>query len=284
MEWALGAAAAFVLYLYGRSHQWWGGAASTASAPIVCDIEADMPDALKQSVLAQVASQTNPLTLQEFASGLAQANYIQSAYCLNQRAWVLSGSVPPAPVAPTAAQIATAQAARAAAAANLGQTSLGQIQVAPGTPSMNAPIGTLIAVTGATPYDPTSNPTGFAVSAAPTTATALSDTVWALVGSGSMTINWGTSGQTVITAMAPAAAAAVAAATPAPAAAGSAAASASVPGLDPNSIQAAVDSLGNLTSTATNASATVPSQAQIPATTSSMPSQTSGFAHRNDQI
>ena len=284
MEWALGAAAALVIFLYGRSHSWWGGAAPSGSAPIMCDLESDMPDSLKQAVLAQVASQTDPVTLQSFAAGLAQQNFIQGAYCLLQRAWVISGSVPPAPAAPTAAQITAAQAARAAAAAaNLGQTSLGQMQVAPGTPAMNAPVGTLIAVTGAAPWDATANPTGFTVAGSPSTLAALTPTTFALVGPGVVTFNWSATSSTLITAVAPSAAAALAAASPAATPAGTAAAAAAVPGLDPNSIQAAVDSLGNL-ATGGTPSATVPTQAQIPAATASMPSQTSGFAHRNQQV
>lgn len=286
MEWALGAAAAVVIYLFGRSHSWWG---PSSHPPIVCDLESDMPDSLKQAVLAQVASQTNVVTLQSFAAGLAQQNFIQGAYCLMQRAWVLSGSHPPAPAAPTAAQISAAQAARSAAAAsNLGQMVQGQMQVGPGSPSMNAAIGTLITVVGALPFDATNNPGGFSVSGSPSTVAALGSTTYALVGPGTVTFHWSDTSQTVITGIgASGAAATSASATPGvtnpastPAAA---AAAASVPGLDPNSIQAAVDSLGNLASSGTP-SAAIPSQAQIPATTSSMPSQTSGFAHRNDQV
>lgn len=289
MEWALGAAAALVIYLYGRSHSWWG--ASAQSAPIVCDLESDMPDDLKQAVLAQVASQTNPVTLQSFAAGLAQQNFIQGAYCLMQRAWVIGGSKGPAPAAPTAAQISSAQAARAAAAASLGQMSLGQMQVAPGMPNVNAPVGTLIAVVGATPYDAASSPGGFTVSAQPSTATAINPTVYALVGPGTLVFNWSNTSQTVITAIAASTAPAAAAANSMPAAttpastAAAAAASASVPGLDPTSVQAAVDSLGTLVNTPSSAAAAsaLPGQS-IPASTSSMPSQTSGFAHRNSMV
>jgi len=289
MEWALGAAAALIIYLYGRSHSWWG---SAQSAPIVCDLEADMPDDLKQAVLAQVASQTNPVTLQSFAAGLAQQNYIQGAYCLMQRAWVISGSKGPAPTPPTAAQISAAQAARAAAAAaNLGQMTLGQLQVAPGMPNINAPVGSMIAVVGATPYDPASNPGGFTVSAQPSTATALNPTVYAIVGPGTITFNWSNTSQTVITAIAASTAPAAAAASSMPAAttpsstAAAAASAASVPGLDPTSVQAAVDSLGNLVNSPANAAtaSALPAQS-IPASTPSMPSQTSGFAHRNAMV
>ena len=267
MEWAIAAAAALGIFLYGRSHSWWGGAPQ--GAPIVCDLESDMPDTLKQAVMAQVASQTNVATLQSFAAGLAQQNYIQAAYCLMNRAWVLSGSHPPAPTPPTAAQITAAQAARAAAAGNLGQTSLGQMQVAPGTPSMSAPVGTLIAVVGATPFDPASNPSGFSVSAQPTVASALNGTTYALVGPGTLTFNWSSTSSTVITATpasastTPAAAAAAAAKAPPTTTSGIT----SVPGLDPNSIQAAVDSLGT-----------------IPTATRSMPSSMSGPAHRNHMV
>ncbi len=272
MEWALGAAAAVVLFLYGRSHSWWGGAA--APKPTVVDLEADMPDALKQAVLAQIASQTNPATLQAFATTMQQASYIQAAYALNQRAWVLSGSKGTAPTPPTTAQITAAQAVRALSGsnpANLGAMSLGQIQVAPGTPNLNINVGTMIGVVGATPYDATTNPTGYTVDVDATVATKMGEGVYAITAPGTIAFNWSPTSSTKLTATGASAAtaganaaanAAAAAAvgpaatsTPPATAANTAAAAASVPGLDPNSIQAAVDSLGNLVTTAATAAA-----------------------------
>lgn len=217
-------ALAAVTAVYGWRHNWFpflsnaGANNQLPAGPIVCDVETDMPDALKQSVLAQVASQTNPTTLAAFATTLAQAGYIQSSYCLQYQAWKLSGGTGPAPAAPTAAQIAAAQAARAATAnpatlanalTNLGQTSLGQVQLAPGSPAVTVPVGTIIGVTGASV---TSNPPGYAVGALPGLiaqlgATGAAADVWSVNAPGQIDFNW-TNGQemTVVTAVAASAA------------------------------------------------------------------------------
>jgi len=265
MEWILGAVAVGLVFLYGRSHQWWGG---SGSGPVVCDIETDMPDQMKQVVLAQVASQKDPSALRALADSLVQGGYVQAAYCLACRAWTLSGSkgTPPAP--PTAAQIAAAAAVRSTSkAGNLGQMSLNQMQVAPGSPNMNVTAGTLVGVTGATPFDPTNNPKGFQVVSMASTLSVLSPTTFAIVGPGSVEFRWGDGTATVLTCTDAGAAAAVVAAAPAPATAPSAVGPAPVPpsapaavaaaaplppsmpvvpGLDPNAVAQAAQSLAGL--------------------------------------
>lgn len=109
MPWLLVGLAAVGVYFIGKSRGWFG------SPPIVCDVESDMPDAMKQQVLAQLAANKNPASLNALAVTLSGSNYIQSAYCLAHQAWVLGGSKGSPPAAPTQAQIQAAQAQRAVA-------------------------------------------------------------------------------------------------------------------------------------------------------------------------
>lgn len=129
MPWLILAALGIGTYFVGKARCWW------ACDGFTCDIESDMPDALKTQVLAQAASATNPAILQAFAVTLYQAGYIQSAYCLADRAWILNGSHGTAPIAPTLADIANAQKMRATALAAAGTTAGQAAAAAGGSPS-----------------------------------------------------------------------------------------------------------------------------------------------------
>jgi hypothetical protein len=124
MPWLALAVVGVVTFLYGKSKCWWSCSGFT------CDIESDMPDALKTQVLSQAAGATSAATLQAFAVTLYQAGYIQSAYCLADRAWVLNGSQGTAPIPPTATDIFNAQAQRAAAAQALANPAAAAVAAA----------------------------------------------------------------------------------------------------------------------------------------------------------
>lgn len=148
MHWLALAAVGLVTYFVGKARCWW-----SCDGSFTCDVESDMPDVLKQQVLTQAASATSAVVLQTFAVTLYQAGYIQSAYCLSYRAWVLNGSHGTAPIPPSSADIAAAQARRAAAASHpaaaaaVAAASLTAPPPAPGLPLLDP--ATLAALTNA---------------------------------------------------------------------------------------------------------------------------------------
>ncbi len=158
MEWVLAAVASVVIYSLGRARGWWPSLMAAPTPAFTCDIETDMPDQLKQIVLAQVATQKSADVLNQMAASFMMGGYVSTAYCLRHQAWVLGGSQGAPPPAPTAADIAAGQALRAqqraapvvVSAAQSGQT-------------LNAYVGQTLVVQGLLPYDPNAVPDGFAM-------------------------------------------------------------------------------------------------------------------------
>jgi peptidoglycan hydrolase-like protein with peptidoglycan-binding domain len=192
MEWLLAAVASVVVYSIGRARGWWPALFDGQPPAFTCDIETDMPDQMKQIVLAQVATQKNPDTLNQMAATFMMGGYVSTAYCLRHQAWVLQGSQGAPPPAPTAADIAAGQALRAqqrAAPIVIGPAQSGQ--------TLNAAVGQTLKVQGLLPYDPVAVPDGFSVMSdpadpsGPQPAAMIDPLTFSLISSGVVTVAWG---------------------------------------------------------------------------------------------
>lgn len=134
MEWLLAGLAALVIYKWGEHRDWWPSLFGPPKK-FTCDLETDMPEAIKQSVLATLGTSKDPAALNQLAQTMLMAGYVSAAYCLKCRAAQLAGTAPPP--APTQADIAGAQAIRAAA-----QLAAAGAQSAVAAAAANPPPGT----------------------------------------------------------------------------------------------------------------------------------------------
>lgn len=140
MTWVLAGLAGVVVYFFGKNRGWWSGAPKT----FTCDLETDMPDQLRQAVLAQLATSKDPVALNQLAATMLMGRYEQAAYCLRHRAWQLQGSQGTPPPAPSAADLALAAQVRAQNRAASATPGAPPIAAAPPAPAQK---------TGVTPAD-----------------------------------------------------------------------------------------------------------------------------------